>query len=106
MLRNGDCSNCTESPWRSVPSNTGSPVELAKSASTTVSFSVSSLLLREKNRYAPVATATSRRMARTKIHLFDLVGRAMGSAAIEVAPEDPWGAVQLLRASNTASANE
>src|SRR6266567_503140 len=36
----GDCSSCTAMPCRNVPSKTGSPVELAKSASTTLSFSV------------------------------------------------------------------
>ena len=40
-LRKGDCSNCTANPWRSVPSNTGSPVVLMKSARTIVSLSVS-----------------------------------------------------------------
>ena len=40
-LRKGDCSSCTANPWRSVPSNTGSPVVLAKSARTIVSLSVS-----------------------------------------------------------------
>ena len=43
MLRKGDCSSCTASPWRSVPSKTGSPVVLAKSARTNTSLSVSSL---------------------------------------------------------------
>src|ERR1039457_605850 len=38
-LRKGDCSSCTSNPWRSVPSNTGSPVLLMKSASTSVSLS-------------------------------------------------------------------
>jgi hypothetical protein len=41
MLRNGDCSSCTESPCRSVPSNTGSRVAFVKSARTMVSLSVS-----------------------------------------------------------------
>ena len=36
--KNGDCASCTAMPWRSVPSKTESPVELAKSASTTVSL--------------------------------------------------------------------
>ena len=40
-LRNGDCSSCTASPWRSVSSNTGSPVLFSKSARTIVSFAVS-----------------------------------------------------------------
>ena len=40
-FKNGDCSSCEESPCRNAPSKTGSPVELAKSASTTVSLSVS-----------------------------------------------------------------
>ena len=33
-LRNGDCFNCMVSARRSVPSNAGSPVVFAKSAST------------------------------------------------------------------------
>ena len=37
-LRKGDCSSCTASAWRSVPSNTGSPVVLVKSARTMVSL--------------------------------------------------------------------
>ena len=41
ILRNGDCSSWIASPWRSVPSNTGSPVLLSKSARTIVSLSVS-----------------------------------------------------------------
>ena len=40
-LRKGDCSSCTANPWRSVPSNTGSPVVFVKSARTIVSLSVS-----------------------------------------------------------------
>ena len=39
-FKNGDCSNWDESPCRSVPSKTGSPVLLAKSARTMVSLSV------------------------------------------------------------------
>src|SRR5260370_419280 len=35
-LRNGDCSSCTANPWRSVPSNTGSPVALMKSATRVI----------------------------------------------------------------------
>jgi hypothetical protein len=31
-LRKGDCSSCTVSPWRSVPSKTTSPVVFVKSA--------------------------------------------------------------------------
>jgi len=38
--RAADCSSSTERPSRSVPSNTASPVELAKSPRTMVSFSV------------------------------------------------------------------
>ena len=41
-LRKGDCSSCTESPWRIVPSKTGSPVVLEKSASTILCLSVRS----------------------------------------------------------------
>ena len=40
-LRKGDCSSCIANPWRSVPSNTGSPVVFVKSARTIVSLSVS-----------------------------------------------------------------
>src|ERR1039458_1631588 len=40
MLRNGDCSRSTARACLRVPSKTGSPVELVKSARTTVSFSV------------------------------------------------------------------
>src|ERR1700727_4069698 len=41
MFRYGDCSNCTASACCRVPSKTGSPVVLTKSASSTLSFSVS-----------------------------------------------------------------
>ncbi len=41
MLRKGDCSRSTARACLRVPSKTGSPVELMKSARTTVSFSVS-----------------------------------------------------------------
>ena len=41
MLRKGDCCNCMVSACFSVSSKTGSPVELAKSARTIVSVSVS-----------------------------------------------------------------
>ena len=41
MLRNGVCPSCTPSACLRVPSNTASPVELTKSASNTVSLSVS-----------------------------------------------------------------
>src|SRR5580704_9204815 len=41
MFRYGDCSNCTASACFSVPSKTESPVVLTKSASSTLSFSVS-----------------------------------------------------------------
>ena len=41
ILRNGDCSSWIARPWRSVPSKTGSPVLLTKSARTIVSLSVS-----------------------------------------------------------------
>ena len=40
-LRKGDCSSWIANPCRSVPSNTGSPVEFVKSARTIVSLSVS-----------------------------------------------------------------
>ena len=46
-FRNGDCSSCADSPCRSVPSKTGSPVVLVKSARTMVSLSVSAWTLRE-----------------------------------------------------------
>ena len=41
MLRKGDCSSCTDSPCRSVPSKTVSPVVFVKSARTIVSLLVS-----------------------------------------------------------------
>jgi hypothetical protein len=40
-LKNGDCSSCTSKPCRSAPSNTASPVVLAKSPSTILLLSVS-----------------------------------------------------------------
>jgi len=40
-LRKGDCSNCTRKACLRASSNTGSPVVLVKSASTSVSRSVS-----------------------------------------------------------------
>ncbi len=41
ILRKGDCPSCTPSACFSASSKRGSPVEFVKSASTTVSFSVS-----------------------------------------------------------------
>ncbi len=55
-LRNGDCSSCAERPCLSVPSNTGSPVVLVKSARTMVSVAPSACAVpREKNSHAPMA---------------------------------------------------
>ena len=48
MFRNGDCPRSTASACFSVSSNTGSPVLLAKSASTMLSFSVSGFTERER----------------------------------------------------------
>ena len=59
MLRKGDCSSWTESPWRSVPSNTASPVVLVKSARMIVSLSVSAWALREKNNQPVTASPTT-----------------------------------------------
>ena len=58
MLRKGDCSSCTESPCRSVPSKTASPVVFVKSASTMVSLSVSACACVEKEQL-PAASATT-----------------------------------------------
>jgi hypothetical protein len=65
-LRNGDCSSCTAMPCRSVLSKTDSPVELAKSASTTVSFSLRTTVRCRNNRAAPAATSS--RTTATAIH--------------------------------------
>jgi hypothetical protein len=59
-FKNGDCSSCDDNPWRNAPSNTLSPVLLAKSASTTVSLSVNFAAPRLVNRNpASAATTTS-----------------------------------------------
>ena len=73
-LRKGDCSNCIARPCRRVSSKTGSPVEFAKSASTTVSLSVRTGLRFRKNRIAP-APATSTTMAAAAIHKRGFVSR-------------------------------
>ena len=41
-FRNGDCSSCTDRPWRSVSSKTASPVVFLNSARTIVSAAPSS----------------------------------------------------------------
>src|SRR5947207_4282928 len=63
-LRKGDCSSWTSRPWRSVPSNTESPVVLAKSASTIVSFSDSFAYARECQYQPAVAITTAITAAR------------------------------------------
>jgi hypothetical protein len=87
-LRKGDCSNCTDRPWRSVPSNTGSPVELAKSASTTVSFSVKTLRLWAKDRNAtvPEVIRISSRSAAIQGRLSGRSDSARASGSAELVP--------------------
>src|SRR5271156_5365210 len=59
MLRKGDGSSCTDRPGRRVPSHTASPVALAKSARTIVSFSVRAWVLGEKNNHPATASPTT-----------------------------------------------
>src|ERR1035438_8218877 len=58
IFRKGDCSSCSESPCRSVPSNTVSPVVFVKSARTMVSLSVSACAWRVKNNQPHTASPT------------------------------------------------
>jgi hypothetical protein len=56
-LRNGDCSNSTDRPLRSVPSNTESQVVFVKSARTMLSLSAS--FAGRRRRKNPARTATT-----------------------------------------------
>src|SRR4029077_1263229 len=69
MFRYGDCSSCTASACFSVPSNTGSPVVLTKSASRIESFSVSFWPERDRQYNPPAIAAAKRSPATTKDHV-------------------------------------
>src|SRR5580698_6706220 len=60
MLRYGDCSSCTASACFSVPSNTGSPVVLTKSATRIESFSVRVGVECDRQYTPPAMAAASR----------------------------------------------
>ncbi len=87
--KNGDWSRSTESACFRVPSNTGSPVVLAKSASTTVSFSVRALARRERKNKPPPITAAINTAAAIAGGFHDLFGAAgvVPLAGITVADE-------------------
>src|SRR5208282_4470101 len=91
-FRNGDCSNCADSPCRSVPSKTGSPVVLVYSARTMVSFSVRRCVVwRERKYNAPaIATATIIKAAGTRT--FQSFLPATGTSAAFTALDDGDGA--------------
>src|SRR5579871_6160990 len=55
--RKGDWRRATPRPWRSVSSNTGSPVEFTKPASITEADAVNSGLRSEKKKAADARTA-------------------------------------------------
>src|SRR5580704_14367101 len=68
MFRYGDCSNCTASACFRVPSKTASPVVLTKSASSTLSFSLSLADCRERKYNPPaMSMATTARAAPMRI---------------------------------------
>src|SRR5580700_3213974 len=69
MLRYGDCSSCTASACFSVPSNTGSPVVLTKSASRIESFSVSFCSECDRQYNPPAIAAAKRSPATTQVHV-------------------------------------
>src|ERR1700681_3801223 len=81
IFRNGDCSSWTASACFRVPSKTGSPVVLTKSASTTVSFSVSALARRERKNKPPPIRAAINKAAATAGIVHDFFGTA-GTAPI------------------------
>src|SRR5260370_8283580 len=93
--KKGDWSRSTESACFRVPSNTGSPVVLAKSASTTVSFSVRALARRERKNKPPPITAAINTAAAIAGGFHDLFGAAGGvpppgiTVADEPAPTPP-----------------
>src|SRR5712692_10670858 len=88
-FRYGDCSSCTASACFKVPSNTASPVVLAKSARTTVSFSVSALARRVRKNKPPPITAAINTAAAIAGGFHDLIGTAgvVPLAGITVADE-------------------
>ena len=65
MFRYGDCSSCTASACFNVPSNTGSPVVLTKSARRIESFTVSFCPPRNRQYNPPAITAANRSPATT-----------------------------------------
>src|SRR5579863_8262842 len=69
ILRYGDCSSCTASACFRVPSKTESPVVLTKSASSTLSFSVSFAEVLDL-RYSPPATTAAASITTAKIRVF------------------------------------
>src|SRR6476660_3969924 len=71
-LRYGDCSSCTARACLSVPSKTGSPVVLTKSARRTPSFSVSREERLER-RYTPRPMRTTSTPAATGRRIFHLL---------------------------------
>src|SRR5271165_5605124 len=83
MFRYGDCSSCTARACLSVPSKTASPVVLTKSASRTLSFSVSFADCFERKYKPPAMRAIKTTAARmTSFHGVFVVGAA-GMTALE-----------------------
>ena len=76
--KKGDCSSCTASPCRSVPSNTGSPVVFVKSARTMVSLSGQRVRLAPENHQKLLAASATTDTAAAATHPSNRVDFAAG----------------------------
>lgn len=100
--KKGDWSRSTASACFKVPSNTGSPVVFAKSARTTVSFSVSVLAWRERRNNPPPMRLAISAVATTIEIVHDLFWTArVGPVAGLTAPDEP-AATAAAEAGETA----
>src|SRR5580658_293624 len=99
MFKYGDCSSCTASACFSVPSNTGSPVVLTKSASRMESFSVSVGADRDRQYNPPAIIASKRTPAAAHAH----VGTDARGCPAERGSVCPSGADTPVRAADTGT---
>src|ERR1035441_4175648 len=100
IFRNGDCSSWTANACFRVPSKTGSPVVLTKSARTTVSFSVRALARRER-RNRPPATRTAIRATAAKTGIVQDFFGAAGDGASPVSTAGELAAAATAEADDT-----
>src|SRR5271165_1957210 len=91
MFRYGDCSSCTAKACFSVPSKTASPVVLTKSASRTLSFSVSLEDWRERQYRMPPINRTSTITAGTRSFHNSLGAEIALTVAADTAEADAAG---------------